>query len=395
MCPLLILGDLAPVQIDSILTDPAPPAALTLANLEIPLCAEGLSRRPKAGPALRGAPGILGPLTSVFPGLVVSLANNHMMDYGETGLAQTIEACTAARVPCFGAGANLTEASAELRLKREGFEIALLGACERQFGLATPTQAGVAHVSPALLARIRTLRDQVDRVIVSVHGGAEMSAWPAPFWQQTLRALAAAGAHIVHGHHPHIPQGFELWAGAWIFYGPGNTIVNPAAWPSPSATLRSWRFELDLHDLGKAPQVSEWSIVSPRPRTVELRSTATDAAHLAFCNSPLENPALLEGLWQEYATALWQSFYRPTLKPGFEATEVVAGIMDRLRSGLQALAAPARWQAKRGDRQRFLYHLFACEHHAEAIATALALRCGETPDQRTEETRRLHALLTA
>jgi poly-gamma-glutamate synthesis protein (capsule biosynthesis protein) len=395
MCPLLLLGDLAPVDIWAVSAEPMSSGGLILANLETPLCDETLIPRPKAGPTLRGDSQVLRSLASTFPGLVVSLANNHMMDYGRAGVIETLEACEQAGVPCFGAGENLAKASAELRLDIGGLQVALVGVCERQFGFATTSQPGVARLSTAIFDRIRVLRMQVDRVIVSVHGGAEMSAWPAPHWQETLRALAAAGAHVVHGHHPHIPQGFESWAGGWVFYGAGNSIVNPSFWAQPSAALRSWRFELDLHDLSRPPHVSMWGVFSPRHGTVELRSIPMDADLLDACNTPLSDPVLLEGVWQEYATSLWQSFYEPALKPGLQATECATGIIRGMRSTLHAIAAPATWRAKCADRHRLLYHLFACEHHSEAIATAIALNCQEIPDHRTEKTRRIFALVSS
>ncbi len=396
MPTLLLLGDLAPVALHTleIATDAAAHDALVLANLESPLCAASLPARPKAGPALRASPESLAPLAAAFPQLALNLANNHSFDFGAPGLDETLATCARHRVATFGAGENLTAATAPRHVTHAGLRLALLGACERQFGHAEPHRAGTAPFSAGLFARTAEARRDTDRVIVSVHGAAEMSPWPAPRWQEALRALVDAGADIVHGHHAHVSQGFERHGRGWIVYGAGNTLVNPAQWPEAGATLRSLRFAFELADLTRAPLVSEWTVASPAPGSVALRRASLDEARLAACNIPLADPVLLAALWQETAAHLWDSFYGAALRPGVSTRERTALVARSLRDSALSVFTPAAWAGRADDRRRFLYHLFACEHHAEAISTALAVQTGEIPDRRSAESRRLaHAWL--
>jgi poly-gamma-glutamate synthesis protein (capsule biosynthesis protein) len=111
----------------------------------------------------------------------------------------------------------------------EGLRIGVLGRCETQFGIALQ-RPGAAALDPTLYESIRKLKSEVDVVVLSVHGAAEMVPWPSPQWQDLLRSFVDCGADIVHGHHSHIPQGYEVYQGKIIFYGLGNFLVNPADW---------------------------------------------------------------------------------------------------------------------------------------------------------------------
>jgi poly-gamma-glutamate synthesis protein (capsule biosynthesis protein) len=405
MSPLTLLGDLAPVGLSALdLAAAAPAGSLVLANLEIPFCAAALPPRPKAGPPLRGDPALLPALAAAWPGLVVSLANNHTMDFGVAGLAATLSSVRAAGLRPFGAGPTLADAAAPLIVDHAGLRLGLLAATDRWFGVADSAEPGVSPLDPSLVDRIRQLRATTDRVIVSVHGGGEMSPWPSPQCQQTLRAFIVAGADVVHAHHPHVPLGWERWHDGWIFYGLGNTLINPALWPQSSSARRSWRVQLDLAHLAQAPQVSEWESVAAAPSRlsassastpVTLRCTRPTAAlsdpDVTDRNAPLADPALLEGLHQEYAVRLWENFYADRLNPGDTTARRLRLTARTLRDTAFAVFNPARWRRQRRDRGLFHYHLFSAATHSGEIATALGLLHGELPDRRTPRTHALAA----
>jgi poly-gamma-glutamate synthesis protein (capsule biosynthesis protein) len=393
MTPLVLLGDLAPVGLAhvDIAPDEAALGGLVLGNLEAPLCPATLPPLAKAGPVLRADPVVLADVVRAFPHLAVTLANNHSMDFGGSGLAATLATCRDVNVTCFGAGSSLAAATEAVRLSIAERKLVLLGACERQFGLAESDRPGVAHVSPQLFSQVAALKPTADVLIVSLHGASEMSPWPSPRWQQTARALIEAGADLVHGHHAHVPQGYERHRSGWIVYGPGNTLVNPLLWPEGGATHTSWRFIFDLDDVAAAPRVSTWHLTSTSATSARLDRVTEDAERARACNAPLPDPRLLEGLWQENALLLWHTFYRAGLKANLPQPHVLTRALRtsrrfarRMLRGVQEPCAPK-------EAERFLYHLFACEHHAEAIATALALEAGSIADRRTAETAALAA----
>ena len=403
MIPLTLLGDLAPVGLKalSLPATAAPAGSLVLANLEIPFCTAALPPRPKAGPALRGDPALLPALAAAWPGLVVTLANNHTMDFGAAGLAATLSSVRAAGLRPFGAGPTLAAAAAPLTVDHAGLRLGLLAATDRWFGVAASAEPGVCPLDPLLVDRIAHLRTTSDRVIVSVHGGGEMSPWPSPQWQQTLRAFIAAGADVVHAHHPHVPLGWERWHDGWIFYGLGNTLINPALWRQAPSARRSWRVQLDLAHLAQAPLISAWESIADAPgessasAPVALRCTCPAVApndpDVTDRNAPLADPALLEGLHQEYAVRLWESFYADRLNPGDTTARRLRLTARTLRDTAFAVFNPGRWRRQRRDRGLFHYHLFSAAAHAGEIATALGLIHGELPDRRTPRTRALAA----
>ena len=340
-------------------------------------------------------------LLAAFPRLTLNLAENHLLDFGAPGLSANLAACAHQGIATFGAGATLAATCAPKILLHDGLRLGLLCAGERQFGHAKPDTAGTAPFSQDLFARIAHLRTTSDRVIVSVHGGGEMSPWPSPQWQQTLRAFIAAGADVVHAHHPHVPLGWERWHDGWIFYGLGNTLINPALWRQAPSARRSWRVQLDLAHLAQAPLISAWESVADAPGAssasapVALRCTCPAVApndpDVTDRNAPLADSALLEGLHQEYAVRLWESFYADRLNPGDTTARRLRLTARTLRDTAFAVFNPGRWRRQRRDRGLFHYHLFSAAAHAGEIATALGLIHGELPDRRTPRTRALAA----
>lgn len=395
--PLILLGDLAPVDltVSPRLTVPAHwPDALIVANLETPLCPASLPAQPKAGPTIRGTPDFLRGFTD-WRRLVLVHANNHAMDYGLRGLEATRTAAHAASIPLIGAGLNLTAASATHELVYDNLKVTVLSVSEPWFGLATATTAGVHAWEPGLYAQLGRLKAHTDRLIVSIHGGSEMSPWPSPRWQAVLRAMITAGADVVHAHHPHIPQGWERYAQGWIFYGLGNTLINPLHWPL-EATRRSWSAQLDLADLTKPPQIHAWectTVGDPDSDQLELRSTPTpDTNCFSAHNSPLGDHSLLTGLHQEYALHLWHTFYSRYVPLGDSFRSKLRLTARSLRDTALASVMPRRWQQRHRDRTLFYYHLFRAPGHADEIATALGLLGGETADYRNDTTKRMAQL---
>jgi len=237
-------------------------------------------------------------------------------------------------------------------------------------------------VNARLFSRIREARSLAERVVVSLHGAAEMSPWPAPAWRDLMRACAEAGADWVHGHHAHVPQGYELWGNSWIMYSPGNTVINPEQWPGPSTRI-SWCFTYDPVSPRSPPALETWSIESIGKGRAKVMARPHDQERESACQRPLSDDRLLEALWQTYALHLWNTFYSRT---GLDYYTM--GWRDRVRFLLKVLALGLPSSRKRNTilaRRLFYHHLFACDHHREAIATALGVLSGELTDIRTQE----------
>ena len=161
---------------------------------------------------------------------VVSLANNHMLDYGPVALAETLQHLDAASIQHVGAGRNYEEANRPLLLELNGRKIAILAYVflySASTEMATRNRPGVSdHRIRNILPRIRALAQQGVQVLVSVHWGLEYSFYPVPYQMAQARLMIDAGAALIIGHGPHYPQGIEVYQGARIVYSLGNCIFD-------------------------------------------------------------------------------------------------------------------------------------------------------------------------
>lgn len=368
---------------------------LCMANLETPVYPDNASPRPKSGPALKGSRSTLSLVRKSFGRLWFTLANNHTMDYGEAGLRETLDACERLDIATVGAGSNSQEAHAPIIQEVNGVRIGVLGCCETHFGIATVRRAGVAALDPTICAAIRKLESEVDVVIVSIHGGAEYCPWPSPQWQDLLRSFVDAGARIVHGHHAHVPQGYEAYNGGFIFYGLGNLLIDPDHWPDHPNTL--WSVMADCSFRANELLCSIRTIVIEKGNSSISVRFSTDAefqnhsAYLSKCDLPLRNRILLTGLWQEAAMRMYDLWYADW--PGFHLTRLkrqrnaVRTRLSALKRGIrEAILGP---KPPTREREMQWYHAFSCESHCDVISTALGILSGELDDLRTDETHRL------
>src|SRR5512136_2887698 len=116
-------------------------------NLETPLT-QLTKSRPKAGPSFSSKTWTPGGF--IDKNFVLTLANNHMMDYGEDGLLETINSCRNVGAEIIGAGTNLEHASQPVMRACGNIKVGILACCETQFGIASGRRAGVSPISPRI-----------------------------------------------------------------------------------------------------------------------------------------------------------------------------------------------------------------------------------------------------
>src|SRR5262249_33788499 len=148
---------------------------------------------------------------------VVTEANNHTIDYGPQGFADTLAARAAKQFPVVGIGANATEAYAPYRVDVKGQRIAIFGATDVmgeeyvKAWTATDTQGGVASTKydaeARMIAAIQAIRPAVDTIVVFLHWGVERVGCATDRQKELARALVDAGADIVVGSHAHVLEG--------------------------------------------------------------------------------------------------------------------------------------------------------------------------------------------
>jgi len=154
---------------------------------------------------------------------VLSIANNHIMDYGVEGLKSTLS--TLRRLDIATAGADTTEEAAcfPAYLTLTGKRVALL-AYSLTFPVEFYARADTAGTCfpRRLEEQVRAARRVADFVIVSFHWGAEKQTTPKPYQIEAAHRAIDAGADLVLGHHPHVLQGLEVYHNRLIAYSLGN-----------------------------------------------------------------------------------------------------------------------------------------------------------------------------
>lgn len=201
-------------------------ADLTIGNLEGPISSRGVNQgsiysfraNPKAAEGL---------LSSGFD--VLSIANNHIFDWGRAALSDTIGILNEVGIATVGAGHNFEEANAPRVIEIHGVKIAFLAYTDLypQSLWATETQGGVSDSTLENIKKfISIARDQADVVILLWHWGEEYETVSRPREQAIARALIDAGADIIVGHHPHVVQEVEEYNGGYIAYSLGNFVFD-------------------------------------------------------------------------------------------------------------------------------------------------------------------------
>ena len=209
--PILEQADLAVVNLETAVTNGGAAAGKTFV----------FRTPPSAFAALRGG--------SVD---VVSMANNHGMDYGEAGLRDSLAAAKRYRFPVVGIGLDGRQAYAPYRRTVKGQRIAILAATQVlddhliDSWTAGPGKPGLASAKavPRLLQEVRRARQTSDTVVVFLHWGVELEQCPTTDQRTLAKQLVAAGADVVVGGHAHRLLGAGRMGKALVGYGLGNFV---------------------------------------------------------------------------------------------------------------------------------------------------------------------------
>lgn len=193
-----------------------------IVNLESPVteCNKAIV---KDGPSLKNLPSVKDIIK--YCGFdIVTLANNHLKDYGSQGVLDTIAFCQKNGLQTIGAGKNLDIARGAIVLEdSRGFKIGLLNVCEHESSIATTIQAGSNPLDITnLYYDIKALKETTDKVVVIVHGGREHYQLPTPRMKREYHLIADFGADVIVNHHQHCYSGYEMYNNKPIFYGLGN-----------------------------------------------------------------------------------------------------------------------------------------------------------------------------
>ncbi|MGE0803370.1 MAG: CapA family protein [Lautropia sp.] len=280
-------------------------ADVAIGNFEIALVEGGV---PLEKTIVRSADPAVGPTLGTIGFDVLSVANNHTVDYGWPGLERTMQSLRGGGCTVIGGGRTLEEAAAPAIREAGGLRIGVLAySCLTPAGArATAAGPGIAcirirtgyEVDPLLqieepgdpsavivrtwpvdedrhdaMCRVRLLREQCDHVVVSLHWGFGSGEILAEYQEPLARSLIEAGATVIHGHHPHAVHGIGFHRGRPILYGAGIYMAEQWSQPaSPAVTkLRA--------GMSKDGYVARVQLRGPDVAEVCLYPTVLDDAH--------------------------------------------------------------------------------------------------------------------
>lgn len=201
---------------------------LVIANLECPLTNSD-EKIDKIGPAIKGHPKTVN-LLKYLNISVTALANNHILDYGEKGLADTLITLKDSGIEYVGAGLTENEANKPLIKTINGIRICLINVCEKEFNFLTSNNSGANQFEIiSLIDQIKVHRANSDFLILFYHGGIENYKLPTPEMFRMFEFLSGIGIDIIVCNHQHVISGYRNKGTGSIFYGLGNFIFD---WPS-------------------------------------------------------------------------------------------------------------------------------------------------------------------
>jgi len=361
-----------------------------LANLETPLI-DDVPLPPvefKSGPSLYSAG--LGLQGIGNAPIVFSIANNHSMDYGIAGLTSTMRQLDKLGVRYVGAGLSVSAARNPVIVDADGLRVGIIGCRESQFG-----SKNCADMGWWVFDAISDLKTKVDKIVVSAHAAAEDSPFPSPAICRLYRRFIDFGADVVHGHHSHVPQGWESYHNGLIFYGLGNFVADPIVWPN---FANRWSLVADVDFSYAKPKVSVFccecvpdGAKGVSVRKCEVRKGSKIDRYLEVCLRALSDEKLTEGYWQDAACRLYERTYgSPLCHPSFAASrldrhgrihfiaegfrKITEGVLGRRLPSQRTISAAAN-----------AYNCMQCLSHSEMIKTAMGMALGNIYDLRNAD----------
>ena len=210
---------------------------------------------------------------------LITMANNHVLDYGLTGLADTLAAARASGLPYVGIGTDAAAAWAPYVTTVKGTKVAFIGVSQvaelASSWVATNSRAGEANAINLrrTLAAVRAARRLASVVVVFMHWGTEGQSCPDPNQLALAPKLAAAGATIIIGAHAHMLQGSGWLHHTFVAYGMGNFL-----WWEHSYSTATGVLELTLHPRGPLTARFVPAIVSTSGQPIPLSGAAARRA---------------------------------------------------------------------------------------------------------------------
>jgi len=218
-------------------------ADVTMANLEAPFTTHG---KPFEKEFTFQVPPFFGMSLANAGFDVLTLANNHIMDYGREGLYSTLKILDSLKIRYCGAGENSAAAGKGCIIETSGWRIGFLAyslTYPDEFW-ATSKSCGAAFPRSEIMEKsIQSMKRETDLVVVSFHWGGELMRHPKNYQRKYAHQAVDCGADLIIGHHPHTLQGLEIYQGKLIAYSLGNFVFGSYSRTVEESVILKVRFE--------------------------------------------------------------------------------------------------------------------------------------------------------
>lgn len=326
---------------------------INITNLECPLTDSNTPIK-KTGPNLK-SPLVYAKLLKKVGFNMVTLANNHIMDYGFKGLQDTINILDAEKIDHIGAGRENEDISTKY-ITINDKTIAIINFCENEWSTdVRQNYKASAYSEIDIYYSIKKAKIKANYVILIHHGGHEMYNLPSPRLKKAFRYFVDCGADIVINHHTHCIGGYEIYNSKPIFYSLGNFIFD-----NPNHRNSIWNYGMSVvlnfdSDLEYKIIYFEQFNNSPSLRFIEESDLPYDIHEI---NNTIQDDELLEEKFKKFVLSkkkLFNSYIEPINSRYYN--------FFRNRGLL-----PSIWNNRK---KHYLKNLINCESHREVLQEIL------------------------
>ena len=290
---------------------------------------------------------------------LVTLANNHIMDFGIEGLEDTLNSLRSNSINYVGVGNNLDESAEPFTIKTSTSKIAVLNFTENEWSVSTDSKPGanpldiIENVQQIMIAK-----QSHEKVIVVIHGGHEYYNLPSPRMVKQYHFYADNGADIIIGHHPHCISGYEDYNGTPIFYSLGNFVF------TLKAKFGVWNTGLILKleiDVGKKINCKLFHIKQDinTHKITFLKGSELTKAEKEFdeLSAIIKDKNLLRHHWNNYIDEHQEAYLYGFSPINILTNQFILSVFRRLKAG-KFLIKP--------QNLKLILNLMRCESHSDA-----------------------------
>ncbi len=327
---------------------------LNIVNLEAPVT-DSTSKIQKTGPHLKANRESTSVVMKILNVSVVTLANNHLLDYNKQGVIDTLDFCEKNRIKNVGGGLSIKEASRTLYLETKEGRIGLINFAENEWSSASDVTAGSNPMDIIdNTKQIKEAKEVCDKVIVIVHGGHEYYNLPSPRMQKQYRFYVDQGADIVVGHHTHCISGNEVYKGVPIYYSLGNFLFTKKnlneEWYTGlvlEVNIENGNLTSLLHPAEQQKETFKLSLLNGKKREDIMK-------RISKYNAIIADKKMLKNEWDNYVDTKYDVYLNYWSPFSFISNRYVRGVLNRL--GIKGLN-------KKGI--ALALNLMRCEAHAD------------------------------